>query len=80
MFSAPWLSDENLLGTSQTGTGLCNHNRIVLGDVVLDSVNNDSRDDDNILDQIYKSKYVLIIFIMILILHNIIRKCILTQQ
>ena len=34
------------------------------GDDVLDSINNASRDEDNILDQIY---------------HNIIRKCILTN-
>ena len=46
-------------------------------DVVSDSFNKAFRDEDNNLDQIFKSKYVLI---MILILDNIIRKCILTQQ
>ena len=35
------------------------------GDVVLDSFNNASRDEDNILDQIYASKYVRIIFMVI---------------
>ena len=40
------------------------------GDVVLDSFNKASRGEDDILDQIYKSKYVWIIFRMILILSN----------
>ena len=53
---------------------------IFCGDVVLDSFNEASRDEDNILDQVYKSKYVRIFIMMILILYNIIRKCILTQQ
>ena len=48
------------------------------GDVVLNSFNKVSRDEDNILDQGYKSKYVRIFIMMILILNNIIRKCILT--
>ena len=39
----------------------------VCGDVVLDSLNKTSRDEDNILDKIYKSKYVRIIIMMILI-------------
>ena len=46
----------------------------------LDNFNKASRAEDNILDQIYASKYVRIIFIMTLILYNIIRKFILTQQ
>ena len=37
------------------------------GDVVSDSLNKTSRDEDNILDQIYKGKYVRIIIMMILI-------------
>ena len=49
-------------------------------DVVLDSFNKVSWDEDNILDQIYKSKYARIIFMMILILYNIIRNSLLTQQ
>ena len=48
------------------------------GDVVLDSFNKTSRDEDNNIKQMYKSKYVFIIIFMILILFNIIRKCILT--
>ena len=40
------------------------------GDVVSDSRNKTSRDEDNILDKIYKSKYVRIIMMMILILYN----------
>ena len=38
------------------------------GDVVSNSFNKTFRDEDNNLDQIYKSKYVRIIFMMILIL------------
>ena len=49
-------------------------------DVVSDSFKKTFRDDNNNLDQIYRSKYVRIIFVMILILYNIIRKGILTQQ
>ena len=41
------------------------------GDVVLDSFNKESRDEDIILDQIYKSKYVRILIKIILILLNI---------
>ena len=37
------------------------------GDVVLDSFNKASWDEDNILEQIYRRKYVQIIFMMILI-------------
>ena len=50
----------------------------ISGDVVLDSFNRVFWDEYNILEQIYKSKYVRIIFI--LILYNIIQKCLLTQQ
>ena len=50
------------------------------GDVVLNSFNKTSRDEDNILDQIYKSKHIQIIIMLILILHTIIGKCILTKQ
>ena len=50
------------------------------GDVVSDSFNKTSRYEDNILEQINKSEYVRIIIMMILILYNIIRKCILTLQ
>ena len=35
------------------------------GDVVLESFNKASQDEDNILDQIYKSKYVRIFIMMI---------------
>ena len=52
----------------------------IFGHVVLDSFNNGSRDEDNILYQIYKSKYVRIIIMMISILYDILRKCLLTQQ
>ena len=50
------------------------------GDVVLNSFKKASRDEDNILDQVYKSKNVRISIMMILIRNNIIRKCKLTQQ
>ena len=50
------------------------------GDVVLGSFNQTSWDEDNILDQIYKRKCVRIIVMRILILYNILRKCILTLQ
>ena len=50
------------------------------GDVVLDNFNKTLRGKENILDQIYKSKYVRIIIMIILILYKIIRKCLLTQQ
>ena len=55
------------------GNSLC-------GDVVSKSFNKKYRDEDSILDQIYKKKYVRIIIMMILILYNIIRKCIQTLQ
>ena len=47
------------------------------GDVVLDSFNKASRDEDNILEQIYRIKYAQVTFMTFLILHKIIRKCIL---
>ena len=50
------------------------------GDVVLNSFKKASQDEDNILDQVYKSKYVRIFIMMILILYNLIRKCIPTQE
>ena len=50
----------------------------IYGDVVLATFNKASRDEENILDQKYKNKYVRIIFTMILILYNIRRKYILT--
>ena len=50
------------------------------GDFVSDSFNKTSRDEDNILDQINKSKHFRFIGMMILIRYNIIRKCILTLQ
>ena len=50
------------------------------GDVVSDSFNKTSRDEDNILYNIYKSKYVRITMMNILILYNIIQKWILTLQ
>ena len=43
-------------------------------DVVFDSFNKTSRDEDNILDKIYKSKYIRIILMMIFIIYNIIPK------
>ena len=48
------------------------------GDVVSDSFNKTFRDEDNISFQIFKSKYVRIIIIVILVLDKITRKCILT--
>ena len=50
------------------------------GGVVLDSFDKKSRDEDNMLDQIHKSKYVRINIMVILIIYNIVRKCLLTQQ
>ena len=47
------------------------------GDVVSDCCTKTSQDEDNILEQIHKSKYVHIIIMLILILYNIIRKSIL---
>ena len=47
-------------------------------DVVSDSFNETFWNEDHILDQINKSKYVRIIIMMILILFNIILWCILT--
>ena len=55
------------------GNGIC-------GYVVLDSFNKASGNEDNILDQMYKSKYVRIFVMMILILFYIFRKCIIRQQ
>ena len=52
----------------------------ISGDVVLDSFNRAYLDEFNILDQIYNNKYVQIIFMRILVLYNIIQKCLLTQQ
>ena len=52
----------------------------ISGDVVLDSFNRAYLDEFNILDQINESKYVRIIFMIILILYNIIQKCLLAQQ
>ena len=52
----------------------------ICGNVVFNSFNKASRDKDNTLDQVYKSKYDRIFIMMILILYNIIRKCTLTQQ
>ena len=40
------------------------------GDVVSESFNMTSWDEDNILDQIYRSKHVRIILMMILTLYN----------
>ena len=48
------------------------------GYIVLDSFNNASGDEYNIVEQIYVNKYVRIFIMMILDLHNIIGKCILT--
>ena len=50
------------------------------GYVVSDSFNKTSRDEDNISDQIYRSKYVRICIMMFLIFYNFIRKCIQTLQ
>ena len=49
-------------------------------DVVLDSLNEASRDEDNILDQIYKSKSVHISIMMFLIHYKNLQKSILIQQ
>ena len=50
------------------------------GEVVLDRLNKASRDEDNFLNQISEGKYVRIFIMMILILYNINKKCILTKQ
>ena len=50
------------------------------GDVVSDSFNKTFLDEDNISYQIFKSKYVCIIIIMILVLYKITLKYILTLQ
>ena len=50
------------------------------GDVVSDTFNKTSRDEDSILEQMYKSKYVRIIIKMIFIINKIIRKCKQTLQ
>ena len=47
------------------------------GDIVLDSFNKASGDENNILHKIYESIYVRIFIMMILIVHNIIQKYIL---
>ena len=52
----------------------------IFGHVVLDSFNKGSRDEVNILNQIYKNKYVRITIMVFLILYNIVRKYLLTQQ
>ena len=52
----------------------------IYGDVVLNSFNRAFWDEYNILAQLYKSKYVRVIFMIILILSNIIQKCLLIQQ
>ena len=48
------------------------------GDVVLDTVINVSRDEDNILVQIYMKQICPNFLLMIFDFHNFIRKCILT--
>ena len=50
------------------------------GDVVSSSFNKKYQDEITFSDQVYLIKYVRIIIMMILILCNIIRKCILTLQ
>ena len=50
------------------------------GDVDLVSFKKASEDEDNTVDQIHKCDYVRIILIKILILYNMIKKCIHTQQ
>ena len=47
------------------------HRNSFCGDVVSDSSNKTSRDEENILEQICESKYARIIILMILILYNI---------
>ena len=47
------------------------------GDVVSYSFNKNSQNVDNILYQIYKNKYFRIIIVIILILYNNLRKCLL---
>ena len=49
-------------------------------DVVSDNFNMTSRDEDNILEKICKSKYVRIIILMILFLFNLIHKSIQALQ
>ena len=46
------------------------------GDVVLNSFIKAYRDEHNILDQVYESKYVRIYIMMILIFYDIIEHCI----
>ena len=50
------------------------------GDVVSESVNKTSRDEDKVLDQIDKNKCVRFIIMMILTFYNMIPKFILTLQ
>ena len=50
------------------------------GEKSSESSNKTSWDKDNILDQIYESKYVRIIIMIFLILYNTIRKCIIALQ
>ena len=46
------------------------------GDVVLDSFYKASRNEDNIIDQLYKNKYAGTNIVKNFILDNILRKCI----
>ena len=67
----------NCRGVQSDGNSFC-------GNEFLDSYNKAYREEDNILDLIYiyvyKSKYVRIFIMMILMLYKIIGKCMLTQQ
>ena len=73
-----------LLGLKLRLSGICygvmqSDGNSISGDVVLD-FNRAYFDEFNISDQIYKDKYVRIIFMMSLVLYNILQKCLLTQQ
>ena len=69
-----------LIGSGSTYSVMQSDGNRFCGVVVLNSFKKASRDEDNILDKVYKSKYVRISIMIILILYNIIRKCKLTQQ
>ena len=69
-----WFSTEVFYSVMQSD---CNS---FCGDVVFDTFNKASRNEENILDQMYISKYLRIISYGTLILYNIIRKCTLILQ
>ena len=59
----PYISIGRAVQYSTDGNSICE-------EVVLTSFNKASWDEDNILDQIYRSKYIRIIIVMILFLYS----------